>query len=229
MVNTANSAGSQGFTGYTGTDGTCINPAHLATFFDQMGQALNTAICSGREEDRLFVLTKFGEMSALIDSLVDQDGFAEQVAQLQNLIQTLQDQDGDGVNDLQQVKDRLDALETSYQQQQTQLNQHGQSITNLQTTQASHGQQIAGLQSTIDDLNWEALGLDPNAIRCEAVTDIYNALQAGFNAFSQRLQVDCVLPTSLDEVAPPADPPAESGPEEADEIENPVDVPDTLD
>ncbi|MDV3350748.1 hypothetical protein QGP82_18715 [Leptothoe sp. LEGE 181152] len=222
MVTASNSnVGSQGFSEYTGTDGTCINPAHLAQFFEDMGQALNAAVCSGRLEDRVFVLTKFQEFSNVIDTLVDQDGFADQVAQLQNLINTLQDQDGDGVNDLQQVKDRLDALESSYNQQQQQLSQHGQSIANLQTTQATQGQQLATLQSSIDNLDWETLGLDPNQIRCEAVTDIYNAVQAGFNAFSQQLSIDCVLPTSLDDVNDSELPAGEETPAGED-------VPDTL-
>ncbi len=222
MVTSNSNADSQGFTGYTGPEGTCIDPAHLAQFFENMGQALNAAVCSGRLEDRVFVLTKFQEFSTVIDTLVDQEGFAEQVAQLQSLIQTLRDQDGDGVNDLQQVKDRLDALESSYQHQQDQLTQHGQSITNLQTTQATQGQQLATLQQSIDTLNWETLGLDPNQIRCEAVTDIYNAVQVGFTAFSQQLSVNCVLPTSLDEVTSNEPPAGDSEPPAGE------DVPDTL-
>ena len=159
-------------------------------------------------------------MQTVLDTLVNQDGFTQQVQQLQQLIESLQDQDGDGVNDLQQVKDRLDALESSYQTQQTQLNQHGQQITNLQTTQASQGQQIATLQTAVDNLDWETLGLDPNQIRCEAVTDIYNAMEAGFQAFQARLNINCVLPESLDQVN--TQPPSENN----ENIED--DVPDTL-
>ncbi|MFG6105675.1 hypothetical protein U2F10_25745 [Leptothoe sp. EHU-05/26/07-4] len=235
MVTVQNGEGAQGFTGYTTPDGDCVNPAYMAEFFDQMGDALQTAICDGRIEDRVFVLEQFAAMQTVLDTLVNQEGFTAQVQQLQNLIESLQDQDGDGVNDLQQVKDRLDALESIYNSQQQQINQHGDQITNLQTnqttiqtTQATQGQQIADLQGQLENIDLDSLGLDADAIRCEAVTDIYNAVQAGVNAFQQRLQVNCVLPTSLDQVnaesdtQPPAEPPA------GDSGGDGEDVPDTL-
>lgn len=231
MVTIQNSEGAQGFTGYTTPEGNCVNPAYIAQFFDQMGQSLQTAICDGRVADRVFVLEQFAAMQTVLDTLVNQDGFTQQVQQLQQLIASLQDQDGDGVNDLQQVKDRLDALESSYNSQQQQLNQQGALITNLQTNQtniqtiqATQGQQIADLQGQLENIDLESLGVDVNAVRCEAVTDVYNAVQAGFMAFQQRMQVNCVLPTSLDQVnaeseaQPPAEPPAGDG----------EDVPDTL-
>lgn len=229
MVDVQNGNGSQGFTGYTDTDGSCVNPAFMAVFFDQMGQALQTAICQGRTEDRVYVLEQFAAMQSILDNLVNQDGFTAQVQQLQQLINSLQDQDGDGVNDLQQVKDRLDALESSYNTHQQQLNQHGQQLTSLQSTQATQGQQISALQDQLGNLSAADIGINLDAVRCETVTDIYAAMEVGFSAFTQRLSVACVLPTSLDQVnvehddgVPPSNDPPSDDPGDSE------DVPDTL-